>query len=141
MKDFYNTISLEGEDLKEAAANGCKQAEVILDFFKANPDKECTPPEVHKALFGDNVPITSTRRAMSDLSKEFPGEPDPELKKTDNQREGEYGKPNYCWKLRVANSPVKPLSSSRSLSEVEGGGIRKQSASREAVPVQGDLFS
>ena len=55
-----------------------------------------TPSEVYLIYNVDykpNTPITSIRRAMNTLTKRG------KLVKTDEMKEGEYGKPEHCWRL------------------------------------------
>ena len=89
---YYNTTSLDGIELKEAKNQEMKQKERILEFFKANKKEEFTPFDVHKALFGNATPVTSIRRAITDLTKEG------ELTQTQTQKREIYGKNNFCWK-------------------------------------------
>lgn len=79
---------------RERKSQGYKltQTERIAEFFSNNPGNLYTPFEVQDALATD-APITSIRRAMSDLTRKgF-------LIKTSEQRLGELGNLNYCWKL------------------------------------------
>ena len=89
---FYNTINLEGAELKERQFKAGCLASTILDFFKKHPDVTFTPFEVQSALNLHNRPITSIRRAITDLT---PGH----LIKTDIMRPGELGSPNHTWAL------------------------------------------
>lgn len=91
---FYNTINLQGIDLKNAHEKELKQKEKVLQFFEINKDQKLTPVEVHKALFTDETPLTSIRRAITDLTKEGV------LMQTSLQKQGSYGKLNYCWQYR-----------------------------------------
>lgn len=91
---YYNTLNEEGEVLKESTQKAKTQTSVIFDLFRVNPDQSYTPFEVNYILSFKNYPITSVRRAMSDLTKEG------KLEKTEKKEEGEYGKDNYCWRLK-----------------------------------------
>lgn len=90
---FYNTNSETGSELKSSINKSKHQEEIILAFFKKHPDKEFTPFEVQEAVGLDGVPITSIRRAITNLTD------DGRLEKTDTQRKGVYGKKNFCWRL------------------------------------------
>lgn len=90
IKGFFNTIGETGETLKESKANANKQETRILELMV----EPCTPFEVHKlyCLKYPEVPITSIRRAMSNMSsKGF-------LEKTEQKKTEKYGKVNYLWK-------------------------------------------
>jgi len=95
-KGYYNTNSLSGEDLLDADNTAMKQEDRIFEFFKANNDLLMTPSEVGKELFRyTGVPLTSVRRAMSNLTKQG------KLIKTEETKDGLYGKPEYCWELKL----------------------------------------
>lgn len=95
MNSFHNTIDLFDGPLIDAMTKAVTQEDVILSFFKAYPDCDFTPPEVLKACFNDNTPITSVRRSMTNLTNIR------HLEKTDIQRIGLYGTPNYTWRLKI----------------------------------------
>lgn len=91
---FYNTIDLSGEILKKEWANSLKQEDYITEIFKCNLNKPLSPSQILK-VYNDkhknNVPITSIRRAMTDLtSKNI-------LRKTSVTVKGLFGKNEFCW--------------------------------------------
>ena len=94
IKAYHDTTNLPHKELMMAIANAKTQAEKINIFFKKHPDKDFTPFEVHRAIFDEATPITSTRRAMNTLTEMDI------LEKLDKQRAGDFGKPNNCWKLK-----------------------------------------
>jgi hypothetical protein len=97
---FYNTIHEDQAQLRESIRKAKTQEDKVEVFFKANPEKSFTPFDIqYLGIFDDNVPITSIRRAITNLEKRGV------LKKTMEQREGGYGKVNYCWKLYVPKEP------------------------------------
>ncbi len=97
---YYNTTYVQGEGLKKNIRQANSQTEKILEFFKKNPDREFTPFDIeYNQVLDDNTPITSIRRSITNLEK------DGKLEKTPIQREGAYGRPNYCWKLFVPKKP------------------------------------
>jgi len=89
---YYNTTNQTGATLKEAHVKSVKLADRVMDFFESHPVQVYTPFEVLEAI-GGNVPITSVRRAMTDLTKEG------KLYKSKRKRLGDYGAENYCWGL------------------------------------------
>ena len=92
MLDFYNTINARDPELSEYKEKARTQKDIVLAFFRRNAGSQFTPAEVHSAVFhNDLTPITSTRRAITNLTD------DGLLAKSRRQREGKYGKPNYCW--------------------------------------------
>lgn len=94
MESFHNTIGLRSKDLLLAESNCINQEEHVLRFFNENKDKDFTPAEVHNSIFKNWSPITSTRRAITNLTSKG------SLEKTENKRKGDYGMMNYAWKLK-----------------------------------------
>lgn len=95
---FYNTIDLSGEKLKDALDNNLKQEEFVLEVFSRNPLALISPSEmmgIYNKYYGKNVPLTSIRRAMTDLTEKN------KLRKTSVMKEGMYGKDEHCWCLRT----------------------------------------
>ena len=90
--EFYNTNNEFGKELQASIVKSRHQGEIIMEYFKLHPDKEFTPFEIHRAVGLVGTPLTSIRRAITNLTF------DNKLIKTDNQRTGQYGKKNYCWK-------------------------------------------
>lgn len=101
---FYNTTRETGEILTKSHKKARSQDEIILDFFRSNPLKEFTPFEVQEGSGLLNCPATSIRRSITNLTKSgF-------LFKTENKKEGIYGKDNYCWKLFIHINPLGQIS-------------------------------
>ena len=91
---YFNTTHETGADLKESTRKAESQAKIILRYFKCWEDIEKSPSQLHYELFSRSTPVTSVRRAFSNLTKQG------ELEKTDNTVMGSYGKLEYCWKLK-----------------------------------------
>lgn len=88
---FHNTVKLKDAELEEAIRNAKTQEERIYLLMTGKSSR--TPFEVldmYCAIF-PIVPITSIRRAMSNLEKAG------KLIKTNQQKKEQYGKPNYKW--------------------------------------------
>lgn len=97
---FYNTINVQENQLQMQFENQTeRQEDVVLSIFmmKRVP---MTPMEVHAVAerIGFNWPITSVRRAMSDLTRAN------KLRKTQDMKDELYGKPNHKWEL-ITNKP------------------------------------
>jgi hypothetical protein len=92
-KGFYNTINLSGKELNKATGKAISLQDEVLEYFKSHPNAKLTPPMVMTALGKPSVPLTSFRRAMTNLSKAG------DLIKTDEKAIGAYGLSNYLWKL------------------------------------------
>lgn len=91
---FHNTIQALPSEHREKEKKAINQNEKILELFKENKYTDFTPAEVF-LRFGQQIPLTSIRRAMSDLCKAG------ELVKTENKRKGIYNEINHCWKLNL----------------------------------------
>lgn len=89
----YNTTALRDGVLKACWAKAETQDAKILAFFKRNTNKRFTPWQVHSFLFSIATPITSVRRAMTDLTKAG------KLVKTTGKKRGQYGELCYLWEL------------------------------------------
>lgn len=98
-KNFYNTINLSGTELKTADSKAKGLQEQIRDFLHENHNQEFTPVEIHD-IMRFKCPITSTRRALTNLSNEV----DSCITKTEIMRQGAYNMPNHTWKY---NPPQK----------------------------------
>jgi hypothetical protein len=93
MKPFYNTNKESGKELARSTAIAIGQEEKIVSYFKKHPSAQLTPFEVRDLVFDQSVPVTSVRRAMTNLTDKSI------LKKTDAMRTGRHGKKNHTWKL------------------------------------------
>ena len=105
MRSFYNTNKLSNFDFLEAIRKAKSQQEKILIYFKSLPGRGLAPHQVKAALFSEKTPITSVRRAITNL------EQDGYLIKTDRMIEGDFGAPVHTWALRdpdpVAGEQIK----------------------------------
>jgi len=94
MSSFFNSIGLDGNKLNKAVSDADSQEDKIYIFFTLCPTQSFTPFEILRCVnLGENVPITSVRRAMSNLEKKG-------LIEKVGKREGEYGMDNYTWRLK-----------------------------------------
>ena len=91
---FYNTIEETADELAESQAKAQTQGEKILDCFYSCD--EPLSPSMVLARSGLNCPITSIRRAMTNLSNEG------QLEKTNDYVKGIYGKREHLWTLPTA---------------------------------------
>tara|TARA_R100000458_G_C8157009_1_gene162586 strand:- start:42 stop:389 length:348 start_codon:yes stop_codon:yes gene_type:complete len=102
---FYNTIEEEGQDLVQSYEKTKTQEEKILECFKSC--KEPLSPSMVLYQTGLNCPITSVRRAMTDLSNNG------KLRKTTDYTLGTYGKKEHLWTLpEVESQPESSIQSS-----------------------------
>lgn len=100
LKSFFNTISLRGKKLVEAQRNAKAQQEKVYLIFLQNKRKGMTPFDVNTeySKLYPKVPITSIRRAMTQLTK------DKHLVMTEKKRNGLYDTPNHLWELNLNNA-------------------------------------
>lgn len=87
---FYNTTALTGDRLKAYRQSAQTQEDIIHGLFKA--ETTLSPSQVDE-MTGNAWPITSIRRAISDLTREG------RLEKLDRMVEGKYGKPEHVWRF------------------------------------------
>ena len=95
---YYNTNKEKSNTLKRSRERANTQEEIILDLFKRNPNFHMTPFDIQEALtnfYELDAPITSVRRAITDLTTED------RMIKTDIMKKGKYGKEVHCWILKL----------------------------------------
>ena len=92
---FHNTIGLVPSEHREKEKKAINQNDKILGLFKDHKYCDFTPAEVY-LKFGQQIPLTSIRRCMSDLTKAG------DLVKTDNKRKGLFNEINYTWTLNLS---------------------------------------
>lgn len=97
---YHNTTDSSGADLLDYRSKARSQDEIVLDYLTRNKiwRKGMTASEVHKALIENryiksNVPITSIRRALTNLVTSN------KLIKTDKQWPGPMGRPEFIYAL------------------------------------------
>lgn len=102
---YFNTTNESGTTLKNNVAKAKSQEEEILDLFKIEYNRYknkdinimvgMTPSYIIK--FYNKYPITSIRRALTNLTKQG------KLIKTSEKIIGMYGRSEYVWKLNENN--------------------------------------
>ena len=90
---YYNTNKESGETLAESRDKAQTQEDCILAYFKDGSQAFVAPHDL-RLLFGHKVPITSIRRAFTNLEKGG------KLLKTDKMAMGTYGKMVHTWRLK-----------------------------------------
>ena len=93
MEIFFNTIGLEGEDLKEKKRRAAGQYLSVLRFFRENQGRSFTPVEVRELAGMQRCSLNGIRRAITSLTE------DKKLVKTEIKRPGEYDTLNHTWRL------------------------------------------
>ena len=94
---YFNTNKEQGVILFESEKKAQTQEEKILEIFKQYPTREFSPEEILGALNSPNVPLTSVRRAISNLAnpKKYNA-----IEKTEVMKLGLYGKMVHTWRLQ-----------------------------------------
>lgn len=96
---FFNTVGLEGQALIQFTESALSHKSLVLRFFELNSGKAYTPIEAHTQLQikGCARLLTSTRRAISDLTEEG------ELVKLpkEKQKKERYGMLNNRWQYNT----------------------------------------
>ena len=92
---YYNTNEENGQELTESWIKSAKQDQLILRLFMINPNETFTPDEMEHLCIRcyKDWPITSIRRAINTLTKAG------NLTKTNELREGKYGKKTHTWRF------------------------------------------
>lgn len=103
MKVYHNTTNLTGNTLKECIRDALRQEDKVMQYF--NRHTKATPSDVHGGLVKEgiinwNTPITSIRRAITNLMK------DGRLKKTDEMKPGIFTKPEHFYILTDTWAPI-----------------------------------
>ena len=94
---FYETIDQVGSALTESNKKTRKQEDLIYSLFvKRN---QPLSPSMVLSQSGLNCPITSIRRAITDLTNSG------RIVKTDRQVKGMYGKAEHLWELPDLKEP------------------------------------
>lgn len=92
---YYNTNKESGKTLITSKTKANKQELKVLKFFQSNNRDEKFSPEdiLAQVDFGRAIPITSVRRAMTNLT--YAGY----LKKTAFMKKGTFGKQIHTWQI------------------------------------------
>jgi predicted ArsR family transcriptional regulator len=88
---YYNTTSAQGDLLKSYRMKASTQEDLILDCAMSHGCSFASS-EAQLSVFQNKVPLTSVRRAITNLTKYGA------LEKTDKQSQGPYGRPEHKWR-------------------------------------------
>jgi len=88
---YYNTIEEVGNALTESKKKTRRQEDLIYSLFQKR--NEPLSPSMVLTESGLNCPITSIRRAITDLTNLG------KIVKTNRQVRGMYNKPEHLWQL------------------------------------------
>lgn len=90
---YHNTVPVHGEELERREVKARNQEAEVLGVITDRPDRHFTPFQIYKAL-GEKWPITSIRRAMTNLTKQG------KIYMTGIMEDGGYGIKTNTWRLR-----------------------------------------
>ena len=93
MTDYFNTTC--EADPAEYNRLAQKQDQMIYEYFSMREYHHFSPSQIWRLVFNEAVPLTSVRRAMSNLTAKGL------LVKTEHKTLGPYGRPEYLWRLAV----------------------------------------
>ena len=93
---YHNSVNHSGQMLIAFEQKARHQDQEILDIFTLYPSNEFTPFDINTILVakGINYPITSIRRAITNLTKADM------LERSTNKKLGIYKVLNYTWRLK-----------------------------------------
>ncbi len=95
INSFHNSLPVrDAEQLEQYEDKANKQDKKILNFFECHHHQSFTPADIH-LVFGQQFPLTSIRRAITNLTKAG------KLELTGETRKGLYGRENNTWKLKI----------------------------------------
>jgi len=90
---YFNTTHSTRGQLSQYEGKAGSQELQILAYFIAAPSMSHSPSELLRWVFSSQTPITSVRRAVTNLTNAG------ELVKTGKQVNGLYNRPEYKWRL------------------------------------------
>lgn len=104
---YFNTTHSSGAALSQYQGSAKAQEDHIAQIFQRHPTAAYTPSEVRAMVISivqADIPITSIRRAMTNLTTVGV------LRKTQQQKTGPYGRPEYMWRLNPGGSSEDVIS-------------------------------
>lgn len=94
---YHSTTNETAAETEKSEQEARSQERTILVYLKLHPFENFTADELRNKCELMNFPITSIRRALTNLADEKRWN---EIEKTNIQRHGVYGKMTSCWQLR-----------------------------------------
>ena len=91
--NYHNTVQESGQQLFNFRQAAINQDVILLGFFRRHAGELLSPSDVwvRTGMEAQAVPLTSVRRAISNLTR------DGYLVKTSVKHDGVYGRPENCW--------------------------------------------
>lgn len=95
MRSHHNTTHEGGARLARFEGQAKSQEEQVLEFFGTHSGSTYTRSELHLQIM-QRAPVSSITRALANLKKKN------KIERTTEKRDGNYGRPQYCWRLADA---------------------------------------
>jgi|13_taG_2_1085334.scaffolds.fasta_scaffold278725_1 CDP-diacylglycerol pyrophosphatase len=99
-KNYFNTTGQNADYVSKRKSKNITQEDIVYDIFKSNT--KLTASQVLD-MYPKNIPITSIRRAMSNLQY------DNKIIKTTDTKLGIYGAPEHYYRLHTLNTKQTSL--------------------------------
>lgn len=96
MFSYKDTVDAKGKTLDLYEEKAVDQESVILEFLRLHPGIGYTPFQILEKCFSGKIPITSARRAITNLEHKHKDQPFG-VRKSTIKRKGEFGRDNYTW--------------------------------------------
>jgi hypothetical protein len=90
-KGWHDTTRPPKKKLEKYNKKAHKQQDIIREFFIAHPHVLYSPEDIHRILFDYDTPLTSIRRAITNLTDAG------YLVKTRRMKRGKYGVDIHTW--------------------------------------------
>jgi len=88
----FNSTHESGAFLKKIERKAESQEVQLLKYFQANPASSWTRAELHRVILKD-CPVSSITRGLANLKNRG------QIERTAEKRDGDFGRPMYCWRL------------------------------------------
>jgi hypothetical protein len=93
---YHDSVDEKGATLDLYEEKATDQESVILEFLRLHPGVGYTPFEILEKYPNPKPPITSVRRAITNLEHKHKDQPFG-VRKSTTKRKGEYGRDNFVW--------------------------------------------
>ena len=105
---YYNTTQQKGEVLKKFHEDERSQTQIVKEYFGSHPCEVLGASEVWDRLISNRqiaplTPLTSIRRAITDLSKTGI------VIKSESTKRGAFNRPEHCYFLNVSMGQLNLL--------------------------------
>lgn len=91
---YYNTTDEHGKALQKFRRKALSQEAKITEYMENRPDRAFSPYQIRDGLFDANTPVTSIRRAMTNLTN------DGVLNKLPIKVQSRHGRRCHLWQFR-----------------------------------------